>query len=188
MLPETEKYSQLLAFVWSVEAGSFSAAARAHDLSPSAISKLVSRLEDRLGVRLFTRLQRSVVPTPEGMEYFHTARKALDAMADTESVGDTLGSAASGLLRVQTTPMFAQHLIAPWLPAGVSPRRTIRRSVRSGHGCGCTQRRDLQPITDRAADRLQSLGGVRCTRVSGSVWAALASARTRFTPLPEFQL
>lgn len=116
MLPETEKYSQLLAFVWSVEAGSFSAAARAHDLSPSAISKLVSRLEDRLGVRLFTRLQRSVVPTPEGMEYFHTARKALDAMADTESVGDTLGSAASGLLRVQTTPMFAQHLIAPWLP------------------------------------------------------------------------
>lgn len=116
MLPETEKYSQLLAFVWSVEAGSFSAAARAHDLSPSAISKLVSRLEDRLGVRLFTRLQRSVSPTSEGLEYFHTARKALDAMADTESVGDTLGTAVSGLLRVQTTPMFAQHLIAPWLP------------------------------------------------------------------------
>lgn len=116
MLPETEKYSQLLAFVWSVEAGSFSAAARAHDLSPSAISKLVSRLENRLGVRLFNRLQRSVAPTLEGLEYFRIARTALDAMADADAVGDTLGSEVAGILRVHTMPTFAQHQIAPWLP------------------------------------------------------------------------
>lgn len=116
MQPETEKYSQLLAFVWSVEAGSFSAAARAHGLSPSAISKMVSRLENRLGVRLFNRLQRSVVPTLEGLEYFRIARTALDAMADTDAVGDALGSEVSGVLRVHTMPTFALHQIAPWLP------------------------------------------------------------------------
>ena len=126
MLPETEKYSQLLAFVWSIEAGSFSAAARAHQLSPSAISKLVGRLEVRLGVRLFTRLQRSVVPTAEGQEYFRAARIALEAMADTESVGDTLCAEIVGLLRVHTMPTFAQHQIAPWLPAFLEEHPGLR--------------------------------------------------------------
>lgn len=115
MLPDTDKFAQLLAFVWSVEAGSFSAAARAHDLSPSAISKLVSRLENRLGVRLFVRLQRSIAPTAEGTEYYRIARVALDAMADADSVGDALAGDTAGVLRVHTMPSFAQHQIAPWL-------------------------------------------------------------------------
>jgi len=116
MRPETDRYTQLLAFVWSVEAGSFSAAARQHDLSPSAISKLVGRLEARLGVRLFSRLPRSVVPTLEGLAYHRTARCALDAIAEADAVGDVLGGKARGVLRVHTMPTFAQHQIAPWLP------------------------------------------------------------------------
>jgi len=41
-----ENYAQMLAFLWATEHGSFSAAARANDLTPSAVSKLVTRLED----------------------------------------------------------------------------------------------------------------------------------------------
>jgi len=130
MRPETDRYTQLLALVWSVEAGSFSAAARQHDLSPSAISKLVGKLENRLGVRLFHRLPRSVVPTLEGLDYYRTARNALDAMADADSVGDALGGEATGMLRVHTMPTFAQHQIAPWLPEFLSAQPSLRLEFR----------------------------------------------------------
>lgn len=126
MLPDTDKFTQLLAFAWSIEAGSFSAAARAHHLSPSAISKLVTRLENRLGVRLFVRLQRSVAPTAEGREYYRIARVALDALADADSVGDALAGGTAGVLRVHTMPSFAQHQIAPWLPAFLEQHPALR--------------------------------------------------------------
>ena len=61
-----DNYSQLLAFIWSTECGSFSAAARVHKITPSAVSKLISRLEDRLQVRLFQRGSRVLTLTEEG--------------------------------------------------------------------------------------------------------------------------
>ncbi|MGH9577811.1 MAG: helix-turn-helix domain-containing protein, partial [Terriglobales bacterium] len=57
--------NDMAAFVRSVELGGFSAAARALGLTPSAISKLVTRLEARLGVRLLNRTTRSLALTPE---------------------------------------------------------------------------------------------------------------------------
>ena len=66
------------AFVVSVEAGGFSAAARKLGLTPSALSKLVSRLEDRLGSRLLHRTTRRLQLTVEGEAFFtssaHTSR------------------------------------------------------------------------------------------------------------------
>ncbi len=53
-------------FVRVVERGSFSAAAADLHLTPSAVSKVVTRLEDRLGVRLFHRTTRRLALTPEG--------------------------------------------------------------------------------------------------------------------------
>ena len=50
-----DSYRQMMAFIWAHEHGSFSAAARAHDLTPSAMSKLIGRLENRLGIRLIQR-------------------------------------------------------------------------------------------------------------------------------------
>ena len=57
---------EMNAFMVSVDAGGFYAAARKIVLAPSAISKLVSRLEDRLGSRLFNRTTRSLRLTVEG--------------------------------------------------------------------------------------------------------------------------
>jgi hypothetical protein len=60
------RYSETLVFVRAVADGGFSAAARSLSLTPSAVSKLVTRMENRLGVLLFDRSHRSVTLTPEG--------------------------------------------------------------------------------------------------------------------------
>ena len=74
---------EMNAFIVSVDAGGFSAAARKLALTPSAISKLVSRLEDRLGSRLFNRTTRSLRLTVEGEAYYNRIRPILAAMSMT---------------------------------------------------------------------------------------------------------
>src|SRR5258708_28587892 len=76
-----EKTAGLLAFVRTVDAGSFAGAARLIGASPSAVSKSVARLEQRLGVRLLQRSTRTLSPTSEGAAYYEHGR----------SFGDTCG-------------------------------------------------------------------------------------------------
>ncbi|MFP3336036.1 LysR family transcriptional regulator, partial [Pseudomonas sp. SIMBA_064] len=63
-----ERLTGLIAFARAGSLGSFTAAARSLAVSPSAISKSIQRLEQRLGVTLFTRTTRSLVLTAEGRE------------------------------------------------------------------------------------------------------------------------
>src|SRR3954462_16037340 len=68
---------EMEAFVRSVELGSFSAAARELKLTPSALSKLVTRLEQALKVRLLNRSTRRVAVTPEGEIFLARCRRIL---------------------------------------------------------------------------------------------------------------
>ena len=111
-----DNYSQLLAFLWATEHGNFSAASRAHGLTPSAISKLISRLEDRLQVRLFQRGTRSLSLTEEGAAYLVSARAVINAMAEADSLAEAFPTRVSGMLRIHTMSTFAKHQIIPWLP------------------------------------------------------------------------
>lgn len=106
----------MLAFIRSAEQGSFSAAARASNLTPSAISKLISRLEDRLQVRLFVRSSRALLLTEEGAAYLKSALAVVDAMSEADSLAECLPTRVSGMLRVHTMTTFAKHQILPWLP------------------------------------------------------------------------
>lgn len=60
---------EMSVFVRVVENGSFSAAAKTLDMSPSAVSKLVTRLEERLGAVLFLRSTRELTLTNEGEDF-----------------------------------------------------------------------------------------------------------------------
>lgn len=111
-----DHYSQLLAFLGAAEHGNFSAAARACGLTPSAISKLISRLEDRLQVRLFQRGTRSLTLTEEGAAYLVSARAVSNAMAEADSLAEAFPTRVNGTLRVHTMTTFAKHQIIPWLP------------------------------------------------------------------------
>ena len=111
-----DHYAQLLAFVWVIECGNFSAAARAHALNPSTVSKLISSLETRLQVRLFVRGTQSLLLTAEGAVYEHSARAVIAAMTHADLVADMLPTRVSGILRIHTMQTFARHQILRWLP------------------------------------------------------------------------
>lgn len=98
-----------------VELGSFSAAAEVLNMSPSAVSKLVSRTESRLGVQLFKRSTRSMSLTAEGREFYASCARILQDIEDAElSVAHGIQQ-VRGMLRVNTSLPFGQHYLVPLL-------------------------------------------------------------------------
>lgn len=106
----SESSTSLHAFVRAVEAGSFSAAARIAGTTPSAVSKSVERLEQRLGVKLFLRSTRSLTLTVDGTAYYERVAPLLRALDD---AGDALSGVARarGLLRVSLPGVLGPTLV-----------------------------------------------------------------------------
>lgn len=104
------------AFVSAVEQGGFSAAAREMGLSPSALSKLVTRLEDRLGARLLQRTTRRLQLTPEGEVFFTRAQRILAAIDEAESEVTEANASPRGTLRLHCGSAFGMHQLALAMP------------------------------------------------------------------------
>jgi DNA-binding transcriptional LysR family regulator len=101
-------------FALAAELRSFSAAGRRLKLSPSAVSKLVTRLEDRLGTRLVVRSTRTLQLTPEGETYLARAVRILAEIADTEAVVAGGGRMLPrGPLSVNASVGFGERYILP---------------------------------------------------------------------------
>ena len=110
-----EHASEMAAFVRVVDVRGFSAAAPALGLSPSAVSKLVTRLEARLGVRLLQRTTRALSRTAEGEACSAAARRIVGDIAALEAeIGDRRGT-PHGLLRVTTSLTFSTHQLTPMI-------------------------------------------------------------------------
>jgi len=99
-----------------IERGSFAGAAEDVGLSPSAISKLITRLELRLGVRLINRTTRRLALTQEGEIYLERSRHILRAIEAAEAEIATTRVSPRGQLRVHAFPTFAVDHLSPALP------------------------------------------------------------------------
>lgn len=107
--------AEMEAFVRSAELGGFSAAARELGQTPSALSKFVKRLEQRLGVRLLHRTTRSLSLTPEGAQLLPRLRGILDDMEAAE--GEIAGSdEPRGRLQMISGVGFGMRQLLPLLP------------------------------------------------------------------------
>jgi len=111
-----DRSGQMIAFVRAVELGGFSPAARELGLSPSAVSKLVTRLEGRLGVQLMVRTTRRLALTPEGEAFFQRSQRILAEMEEAESEVSQFRRSPRGLLRMHTGVAFGLHQLARVLP------------------------------------------------------------------------
>lgn len=107
------RLDEIEAFVAVVDAGGFSAAAPKLGLTPSAVSKLIGRLESRLGVRLLQRTTRRLRATPDGEAYFRRATRILEDLRDADAELGQGNSQPRGLLRVTTSVGLGQTQIAP---------------------------------------------------------------------------
>jgi DNA-binding transcriptional LysR family regulator len=112
---DVNRSGEMEVFTRVVELGGFSTAARAFRMTPSAVSKLVARLEARLGVRLINRSTRKLQLTPEGSAFYERALRILDEISAAEREA-AIGATPSGLLRVNTSVPFGLRLLLPLLP------------------------------------------------------------------------
>jgi DNA-binding transcriptional LysR family regulator len=112
---DINRSGELEIFVRVAELGSFSAAARALRITPSAISKLVARLEARLGARLLNRSTRRLQLTPEGAMFYERGRSVLADLDEAER-GAAAGAAPRGCLHVNANIPFGMHHLLPLLP------------------------------------------------------------------------
>ncbi|WP_172249256.1 LysR family transcriptional regulator [Novosphingobium sp. SG707] len=111
-----DRLTGLIAFARAGSLGSYAAAARALGITPSAISKSVQRLEQQLGLALFTRTTRSLTLTSEGRELHE---RALRLLHDAEEIGQVAVRARgqpTGNLRIAASLPIGMHVIAPMLP------------------------------------------------------------------------
>jgi len=123
---EANRLGEMEVFTRVVERGGFSAAARVSGLTPSAVSKLIARLERRLGVRLLVRTTRKLQLTPEGAAFYERAARILDEIAAAEQE-----AAPRGRLRVNASVHFAMAHLLPLVPRFLAehPQMSIEVTV-----------------------------------------------------------
>ncbi|WP_345826849.1 LysR family transcriptional regulator [Pantoea sp. BRR-3P] len=96
-----------------VHSGSFARAADALNLSPSGVSRAVTRLETSIGVRLFDRTTRAVTLTDEGRTLYEEISPLLAGIGDAVSLASGASTAIHGRLRINVDPFFSRHILAP---------------------------------------------------------------------------
>lgn len=111
-----DKFFEMRAFVAVVDAGSFVKAAEALSISNAGISRLVSELESRLGLRLLQRTTRKLSLTAEGEVFYHRCTEVLQAIEDAEGEVTARGGEAVGLVRVNVPVSFGMTYLAPLWP------------------------------------------------------------------------
>ncbi len=111
-----DRLDAMAAFARVVEAESFSAAARALGLSKSAVSKQVSRLEARLGLRLLNRTTRRLSLTEAGAAFYQGCQRVVAEAEAAEQAVTHLASAPRGRLRVNAPMSFGVRHVSPALP------------------------------------------------------------------------
>ena len=100
-------------FCKAAEMGSFSAAAESLGLTPASVSRSIKRLEERLGVRLFSRTTRNVRLSAEGELYCRECRQALGQIEEAERAITGQQEAPGGLLRISAGSLYANYRILP---------------------------------------------------------------------------
>jgi DNA-binding transcriptional LysR family regulator len=100
-----------------IENGSFTRAGTTLGMTASGVSRAVTRLEERLGVRLLDRGTRSLRLTSEGERLYALASPHLAGIEEAAQLTAGAAGQAEGLLRVSVNPVFAHHVLAPALPA-----------------------------------------------------------------------
>ncbi len=116
-------------FVRVARAGSFSAAARDLDQTPSAVSKQIGRLEDRLGARLFDRTTRQVRLTEAGAAFFERCARIVSEMEEAERAVSHSHGAPRGTLRLNAPVVFGCRHVVPLLAEFLAAYPEVRIDV-----------------------------------------------------------
>ena len=128
MIP-SERLKGIEAFDCTADAGSFTGAGVRLNLTNSAVSKSVARLEARLGSRLFERTTRRLTLTDVGAAFYETCVRVLGELADAEAVLAAHRSEIVGRLKVDVPIAFGRMQAMPLLLAFAERHPNLRPSI-----------------------------------------------------------
>lgn len=111
-----DRLQSMQVFSRVIELNGFAAAARALDMSPSVVTRLINELEQHLDARLINRTTRKLVLTEAGERYLEHVRRILSDLAQVEAEVSSDTAEPRGLLKVIVPPAFAAHQLARHLP------------------------------------------------------------------------
>ncbi len=128
-MPRLDNLAAMAVFARVVEDRSFTQAADALGRSKSAVSKAVSRLEDRLGARLLNRTTRRLSLTEAGTAYYERAAHILAEAAEADSAVSALQDEPRGTLRINAPMSFGQRHLAPAIGAFLKRYPELRLDI-----------------------------------------------------------
>jgi DNA-binding transcriptional LysR family regulator len=103
-------------FAKVIDEGGFAKAARALDMAPPVVTRMVAELENHLGARLINRTTRSIALTEVGEKYLDKVRSILIDIDESEALASEATKVPRGHLRVLCPPAIAVHQLAKHLP------------------------------------------------------------------------
>jgi len=124
---------QVRAVIAACEEGSFTRAAERENATQSGISQHVAAVERTLGVKLFERSARGIVPTPAGLRYYKNCIEAVGRLEHANEEVRSLAGLVSGDLRIGLMPTFTRAVLAPTLENFVPGHPDVRLHVLEGY-------------------------------------------------------
>jgi DNA-binding transcriptional LysR family regulator len=112
-----------------VEGGSFTRAGELLGLSASGVSRAITRLEERVGVRLLDRTTRTLRLTDEGSRLYELATPHLEGVEEATAIARGAAASVRGMLRVSANPIFARHILAPHLSEFIARYPDLRLTI-----------------------------------------------------------
>src|SRR5271167_3903745 len=125
-----DRIDAMQVFVAVADLRGFAPAARKHALSPSAVTRLIAALEERLGARLLQRTTRSVTLTDAGARYLERARRILADVEEAEIAAEGERARPSGRLVISAPVGFGRLHVSPVLTTYLKRYREVSAELR----------------------------------------------------------
>lgn len=107
--------SDLSLFIRIVETSSITETAKQLGVTPPAVSSALKRLEKQLDVQLFIRTTRQLRITPQGEQFLHHCRQALNSLEQGKIAAHQMQGKISGKLRLSVSSDLGRNIVLPWI-------------------------------------------------------------------------
>jgi len=108
--------ASLYLFAEVIRLRSFTAIAKARGIAPSSVSRTIRALEKEVGIRLFHRTTRQIVPTEAGLRYFERISSVLEELELAQLLASDHDSLPKGTLKITAPRVFGELYLIPLLP------------------------------------------------------------------------
>ena len=179
---------QVRAVIAACEEGSFTRAAERENATQSGISQHVAAVERALGVKLFERSARGILPTPAGLRYYKNCIEALGRLEHANEEARSLAGQISGDLRVGLMPTFTRAVLAPTLEDFVPRHPNVRLHVLEGYSAFLTDMVLADELDFAIVPAFEGRTGLKSRLLVRDREMLLSGRQRGLAPLAEVQL